>query len=70
MEHQTIVVGSGVAAAALTRRLLEGDPGHSVLILEAGPRVPSKERRLWWDMVVLGRAPTTSVTTCRCRGRT
>ena len=57
MEHQTIVIGSGIAAAALTRRLLQRDPGHSVLMLEAGPRVPSKERRLWWDMVVLGRAP-------------
>ena len=46
MEHQTIVIGSGVAAAALTRRLLERNPDHSILMLEAGPRVPSKERRL------------------------
>lgn len=57
MEHQTIVIGSGVAASALTRRLLERDPHHSLLILEAGPRVPLKERRPWWDYVIHGNAP-------------
>jgi len=57
VEHQTIVVGSGVAASALTRRLLERAPDHSVLILEAGPRVPLKDRRAWWDYVIFGRAP-------------
>lgn len=56
MEYQTVVIGSGVAAAALTRALLDHEPGHSILILEAGPRVPSKDRRLWWDLAVNGRS--------------
>jgi choline dehydrogenase-like flavoprotein len=57
VEHQTILVGSGVAAAALAHQLLEQDPGHSLLILEAGPRVPVKERRAWWDYVIHGLPP-------------
>ena len=55
MEHQTIIVGSGVAASALTKRILEADSNHSVLVLEAGPRVPQKDRRAWWDYVIHGR---------------
>jgi choline dehydrogenase-like flavoprotein len=57
MQHQTVVIGSGVAAAALTHRILERDPGHSILILEAGPRVPSRDRRAWWYLVIHDRAP-------------
>ena len=55
MEYQTIVIGSGVAAAAFVNRLLETDAMHSVLVLEAGPHVPQKDRRAWWDYVVHGR---------------
>ena len=34
MEWETIVVGSGVAAAALVRGLLGANPGHALLVLE------------------------------------
>ena len=56
MEWQTVIIGSGVAAAAVASKLLDRDPGHALLLLEAGPRVPSKDRRLWWDFVLSGRS--------------
>ncbi|HEY1068127.1 MAG TPA: lycopene cyclase family protein, partial [Pirellulales bacterium] len=57
MEVETIIVGSGVAAAALARGLLAADPQHSLLVLEAGPKVPVKDRRMWWDYVVNNVSP-------------
>ena len=56
MEYQTILIGSGVAGATVAKTLLEADPDHSLLILEAGPRVVAKDRRSWWDYVISGRA--------------
>lgn len=56
MEYQTIIIGSGVAAATIAQTLLHDDASHRMLILEAGPRVPSKDRRLWWDLVIHGRS--------------
>ncbi|MGD9644714.1 MAG: GMC oxidoreductase [Pirellulales bacterium] len=56
MEWQTVLIGSGVAAAAVATKLLERDPNHGLLVLEAGPRVPSRDRRLWWDFVLSGRS--------------
>jgi choline dehydrogenase-like flavoprotein len=56
--YQFVLIGSGVAATTLAKRLLEKDPGTSILMLEAGPEVPRKDRRAWWDYVVLsGRKP-------------
>jgi len=52
-----LLVGSGVAAASIATRLLEKNPGASILVLEAGRRVPDRDRRLWWDYVVTGKLP-------------
>jgi choline dehydrogenase-like flavoprotein len=56
MEYQTILIGSGVAAATVAHTVLKSDPKHSLLILEAGPKVLLKDRRSWWNYVVSGRA--------------
>jgi choline dehydrogenase-like flavoprotein len=56
-EYDYILVGSGVAAATLAKELLERNTATSILMLEAGPVVPAKDRRLWWDYVVQGRRP-------------
>jgi choline dehydrogenase-like flavoprotein len=55
-EHQTILIGAGVAAATIAKTLLEGDPKHHLLVLEAGPPLLLKDRRAWWDYVITGRA--------------
>jgi choline dehydrogenase-like flavoprotein len=54
---QYLLVGSGVAASSIAKRLLENDPNASILTLEAGSRIPAKDRRLWWDYVVNNRLP-------------
>ena len=38
MKVDTLIIGSGVVATALTKRLLEHTPQKSILILEAGHR--------------------------------
>lgn len=52
-----LIVGSGVAAASIATRLLAKNPSVSILVLEAGRKVPAKDRRLWWDYVVSGALP-------------
>jgi choline dehydrogenase-like flavoprotein len=52
-----LLVGSGVAAASIATRLLEKNPGASILVLEAGQKIPARDRRLWWDYVVNGDLP-------------
>jgi choline dehydrogenase-like flavoprotein len=54
-EYQTVLIGAGVAAAAIAKTLLEGDPDHHLLILDAGPELVLKDRRAWWDYVISGR---------------
>lgn len=56
-EHDYILVGAGVAAATVARKLLEADRATSILILEAGPRVPERDRRGWWNYVIDGSKP-------------
>jgi choline dehydrogenase-like flavoprotein len=54
---ETLVIGSGVAATALTQRLLELNPRASILILEAGPRVKTKDFALWQNFLITGTTP-------------
>jgi choline dehydrogenase-like flavoprotein len=53
----TLIIGSGVAAAALAQRLLDKNPSASILILEAGERVKTKDFGLWEQYMVSGRLP-------------
>lgn len=55
-EHfQYVFIGSGVAGATVAKQLLEHDRSTSILMLDAGPEVKSKDRRYWWDYVISGR---------------
>jgi choline dehydrogenase-like flavoprotein len=56
-EFDYIVVGSGVAATLVCDRLLENNPLSSILVLEAGERIPSRNRRSWWDLVLSRATP-------------
>ena len=59
-EYEYVFVGSGVAGATVASRLLEKDPTTSILVLEAGPEIVTKNRRYWWDYVVHDRKPYAS----------
>ncbi len=52
-----VFVGSGVAASTVAKTILEKNRLASILILDAGPKVPQQDRRSWWDYVVLNRRP-------------
>jgi choline dehydrogenase-like flavoprotein len=52
-----VFVGSGVAASTVAKSILEHNRLASILILDAGPKVPAQDRRAWWDYVVLDRRP-------------
>ena len=56
-EFTFIIVGSGIAATLVCDRLLESDPLASILVLEAGERIPSRNRRSWWDLVLARKTP-------------
>lgn len=56
-EYEYILVGCGVAAATVAKTLLEHNRSASILMLEAGPEVEARNRRHWWDYVVLDRKP-------------
>lgn len=56
-EFDYVLVGSGVAGLTLAKRLLEANPRTSILMLEAGPVIPAKNRRSWWDYITLKRTP-------------
>ena len=57
MAVDTVIIGSGVAAAALAQRLLDKDPKASILILEAGTRVKTKDFALWENYLITGQLP-------------
>jgi choline dehydrogenase-like flavoprotein len=48
----TLIIGSGVAASAISQRLLDADSRASILILEAGARVKMLDGALWQEYVV------------------
>ena len=56
-KYDYIIVGSGVAGITIAKNLLEHNPLTSILMLEAGPYIPAKERRSWWDYITLNRTP-------------
>jgi choline dehydrogenase-like flavoprotein len=53
-DYAYIIVGSGVAGSTIATKLLEAHPETPILMLEAGPQVPMKDRRSWWDYVIDG----------------
>jgi choline dehydrogenase-like flavoprotein len=57
IRYDHIIVGSGVAGITIAKNLLEENPLTSILMLEAGPFIPSKVRRSWWDYITLNRTP-------------
>jgi choline dehydrogenase-like flavoprotein len=57
MKVDTLIIGSGVVATALTKRLLEHTPHMSILILEAGHRVKTKDFGIWEAFQVNGTWP-------------
>lgn len=54
----TLIVGSGVAAVAVARRLLNRSSSEQVLILEAGPDFEASNYRMWVDFVMTKETPT------------
>ncbi|MEA2572653.1 MAG: hypothetical protein QOI24_4654 [Acidobacteriota bacterium] len=57
MKVGTLFIGSGVAATAISQRLLKKDPNASILILEAGVRTKTMDFGLWENYVVTGQLP-------------
>jgi choline dehydrogenase-like flavoprotein len=57
MKAQTVIIGSGIAAAALVSRILSARPGASILILEAGGRVKMRDFALYQSYLATGALP-------------
>ncbi len=58
-QFDTVIIGSGIAATALSERLLSKDVNASILILEAGQKVKMQDSAIWQDYVVSGKLPYT-----------
>ena len=52
-----VIVGSGVAATTISKKILEKKPDTTILLLEAGDKVIAKDRRYWWDYVTRPESP-------------
>jgi choline dehydrogenase-like flavoprotein len=57
MKVDLVIVGSGVAATALTHRLIEKNPDKSILILEAGNRLKTMDFGTWQNVIATGNLP-------------
>lgn len=57
MKVETLIIGSGVVATALSKRLLEKNPNMSILVLEAGNRWRTKDFGVWTNWVATGNDP-------------
>ena len=56
-DYEFILIGSGAAGSTIAKELLQTNSNTSILILEAGPEVSARDRRHWWDYVVLDVKP-------------
>ena len=52
-----LIIGSGVVAAAISERILKSDHLASILVLEAGERIKTKDFALWEQYLITGRLP-------------
>ena len=59
MKVETLIIGSGVAAAALAQRLLDKNPNANIVLLEAGRKVKRRDAAIWQDYLVSGKLPYT-----------
>jgi len=57
MTIDTLIIGSGVAAAALSERLLAADPNASIVMLEASGKVIMQDYGIWTNYMVTGQLP-------------
>lgn len=57
MKIETIIIGSGVAGAALASRLLKKNPEAAIVMLEAGTKVEMKNFATYQNYVVSGQTP-------------
>lgn len=52
-----VIIGSGVAAAIVADGISRSKKNATVAVVEAGRRVPLKDRRKWWDFISTGVNP-------------
>jgi choline dehydrogenase-like flavoprotein len=57
MTVDTLIIGSGVAATVVSETLLTADANASILILEAGTRVKTKDFGLWENYLITNKLP-------------
>jgi choline dehydrogenase-like flavoprotein len=57
MMVDTLIIGSGVAATAVAETLLAANANASILMLEAGTRVKTKDFGLWENYLITGKLP-------------
>ena len=57
MQVDTLIIGSGIAATALAQRLLDKNRNASILLLEAGSHVMTRDSALWENYLVTGNLP-------------
>ena len=55
--YEYVFIGSGIASITTARRILQKRPDAKILMLDAGPEVPAKNRRYWWDYLIFNRKP-------------
>ncbi len=53
----TLFIGCGVVATAISQRLLERSPLASIIVLEAGRRIRTKDFALWEQYLITARLP-------------
>jgi len=57
MKYDLVIIGSGIAATALSHRILEKNKNASILMLEAGQKVKMQDNALWQNYIVSGKLP-------------